>query len=945
MSNAADHAGVTASLESVLSTDELSARPLRKPDHQAENNALLTIAARLSDSPQTALQAIAEVAQKICRAGSAGISLLSQRTGDLSWAAVAGAWKPLVGSGIPCPFGPCGVITDRAAAQLFTRPQRRYPTLAAIAPAIEEALFVPFSVAGKAVGTVWVLAHDTARKFDAEDARLLENLGRLAGAACLLCSERDGREEASQSLRDVNEQLVLSSLHQHELTEQAHRAEDIASESRDRLASKLTATQLLQETSTQLIGDNRDDTLYEKILDAAVIIMRSDYASLQAFDPERRSGVDRQLLAHRGLSQEAARFWEWVRATSESTCGVALRTRKRVIVADVRQCEFLAASDDLEMYLQTGIHAVQFSPLFSRDGRCLGMLSTYWRNPHQPAKDDLRLLDVLARQAADFIDRAQVQAALQESDKHFRALAEAIPVIVWTADASGSIDWYNKHWYDYTGQTPEEAAGWGWQRVHHPDDFPLVMEAWPRALASGEPLEMEFRLRRHDGVFEQFLTRVFPFRNEHGAVVRWYGSNSNIELQKAALLQSKRVAETLQGLFLPSTLPHTPQVRFDASYKAAEEDTRIGGDWFDATQLPDGRYLISVGDVMGHGLLAAVIGGRLRQAITDFAFGSDDPAAVLAAANRMLCFQHPDVYATAAVAFVDHDCTTLRYATAGHPPPLLAASRSVPAHALAHGGLPLGLDDDLRSVSRCAALPPGAVVAFYTDGLTEFARDVEIAERALSVAVAQVVGDTSVARPAVAVQRKVLGDAHATDDVALLIAQFEEVDEESLQNDPTAFTKTWRFHSSDAYSAHASRHEVVKFIQRFAADPSAIFIAELIIGELLANTVEHAPGLVDVRVDWSGEKPIVRVLDRGPGLVQLPSDSPPNAMDEHGRGLFLVKALAEEVSVLPSKGFGAEVRVVLPLSRPPPRLEARWQIASRRGPRTMISELQYSTDD
>jgi len=179
MSSAPETAGGEATLESVLSTGELNRRPSRPPDYEAENRALLAIAQRMADSPQTTLQTLAEVAVEVCRAGSAGVGLLSQESGDFYWPAVAGAWKPHIGSGTPRHFGPCGVVLDRNAAQLFIHPERYYPYLIPVSPPIEEALLTPFFIAEKAVGAVWVVAHDATRKFDAEDMRLIESLGRL----------------------------------------------------------------------------------------------------------------------------------------------------------------------------------------------------------------------------------------------------------------------------------------------------------------------------------------------------------------------------------------------------------------------------------------------------------------------------------------------------------------------------------------------------------------------------------------------------------------------------------------------------------------------------------------------------------------------------------------------------------------------------------------------
>src|SRR5665213_1247052 len=116
----------------------------------------------------------------------------------------------------------------------------------------------------------------------------------------------------------------------------------------------------------------------------------------------------------------------------------------------------------------------------------------------------------------------------------FRVVADAVPQMMWSARADGWIDWYNARWYDYTAQTPDEASGWGWQAVHHPEDLPKVMLAWPRSIATGEPFEMEFRLRGADGQFRWFLTRATPLRGDDGRVARWFGTNTDIDGARGA---------------------------------------------------------------------------------------------------------------------------------------------------------------------------------------------------------------------------------------------------------------------------------------------------------------------------------------------------------------------------------------------------------------------------
>ncbi len=177
-----DHA---VTLESVLCTEELSRRPSRSPDYETENRALAKLVQALADSPGTILQTLADTILEVFQADSAGLSLLTTRDGGkrFYWPAIAGAWKPHIGGGTPREFGPCGDVLDRNAPLLFRRFERRYPYLLPATPPAEEALFIPFYVHGKAVGTIWAMAHDERRRFDAEDLRQLESLGRFASAA------------------------------------------------------------------------------------------------------------------------------------------------------------------------------------------------------------------------------------------------------------------------------------------------------------------------------------------------------------------------------------------------------------------------------------------------------------------------------------------------------------------------------------------------------------------------------------------------------------------------------------------------------------------------------------------------------------------------------------------------------------------------------------------
>ncbi len=146
------------------------------------------------------------------------------------------------------------------------------------------------------------------------------------------------------------------------------------------------------------------------------------------------------------------------------------------------------------------------------------------------------------------------EAAVGESERQLRTLANAIPLLAWMAEPDGSIFWYNQQWYDYTGTTLDEMQGWGWKSVHDPEMLPRVMERWSASVASGEPFEMEFPLKSTAGEFRSFLTRVTPLRDEQGRVVRWFGTNTDVEELRRALKQAED-ANRMKDEFL-ATLSH-----------------------------------------------------------------------------------------------------------------------------------------------------------------------------------------------------------------------------------------------------------------------------------------------------------------------------------------------------------------------------------------------------
>jgi formate hydrogenlyase transcriptional activator len=191
--------------------------------------------------------------------------------------------------------------------------------------------------------------------------------------------------------------------------------------------------------------------------------------------------------------------------------------------------------------------------------------------------------------ATDIEDRRQTQEALrnaldqvQKSEARLRQVIDTIPTLVWCNLPDGPNEFLNKRWHEYTGLSPEESRGWGWQAAFHAEDIGPLMELWRELLISGKPGEIEARVRRHDGVYRWFLVRMEPYRNESGEIVKWYGTSTDIEDRKQAeekLRQDEREIRQLID-FLPQhvlvldsegTLVQANQTMLDYSGRTLDE--------------------------------------------------------------------------------------------------------------------------------------------------------------------------------------------------------------------------------------------------------------------------------------------------------------------------------------------------------------------------------------
>ncbi|HEX8805440.1 MAG TPA: SpoIIE family protein phosphatase [Candidatus Aquilonibacter sp.] len=635
------------------------------------------------------------------------------------------------------------------------------------------------------------------------------------------------------------------------------------------------------------------------------------------------------------------------------------------------------------------------------------------------------------------------RVANEMRDRQMRIIAEALPDMVWSTNARGEQDYANDALLAYTGFSLHESVGDVWEGFVHAVDWPATRDQWRRSLAWGEPYEIEHRLLGADGTARWFLTRAAPMRDETGAIVRWFGTSTDIHDQKRAAQQQTylaelgrivnssleldrtlrhicdsavplladscqvdllvngvlrtgafahqgpryevaatrirsqmygnaraasfldpaedtpietfvvpmqmrgrvigaisfvrsqscdaygstdlefleeiarrcaiaianaqlyqrehRIAEALQTASLPRRLPLVDGIEMDAIYMPGHSEAQVGGDWYDAFALADGRVVVSIGDVSGSGIDAAVTMSSMRQVIRGIAQVHADPVLMLNSADRALRMDgDPDRFVTAFVGIVDPIANTMVYASAGHPPPLIRRANGN-LEELIFVDLPLGLRDRVSIRASSVGVGDGDLVVLYTDGLIESSRDLESGARVLRATLTDPQIDRAV-YPAAFIGERVLVDG-ARDDVAILTLRIQS--DQRVGN-----MRRWSFASLDAEGLVRLRNEFRALLIGFGLSDLRLETAQLVLGELAGNIVRHAPGAVEFVLDHTGGELVLHVIDEGPGFERAPM-LPIDVMSESGRGLFIVAELTSDFSVTKRHPRGSHARAVL----------------------------------
>jgi PAS domain S-box-containing protein len=326
-------------------------------------------------------------------------------------------------------------------------------------------------------------------------------------------------------VRDAQGKIIGASKIARDISER-RRAEKAIQALNAQLTAELSAMTRLQKLSTRLVLEGDLTESLGEIVDAGLEITGANMGNIQLFEDD---GF--RIVSHCGFGEPFAEFFNRG-CDGDATCGMALKRGERIIVEDVAESPVFAGTRDRLMLLTAGARAMQVTPLLSRSGHFLGIFSTYYHTPHRPNARELRLLDLLSRQAADLIERTRAASALCESEARFRQLADSMPQMVWTARPDGYTDYYNERWYEFTGYGRDRFGDDSFATLLHPEDLARCLAIWHERVTTGRPYQIEFRFwDRDENRWRWFMGRALPVRDD-GKIVKWFGTWTDIDEQK-----------------------------------------------------------------------------------------------------------------------------------------------------------------------------------------------------------------------------------------------------------------------------------------------------------------------------------------------------------------------------------------------------------------------------
>jgi anti-sigma regulatory factor (Ser/Thr protein kinase)/putative methionine-R-sulfoxide reductase with GAF domain len=412
---------------------------------------------------------------------------------------------------------------------------------------------------------------------------------------------------------------------------------------------------------------------------------------------------------------------------------------------------------------------------------------------------------------------------------------------------------------------------------------PLFRETNVRALA-GVPLIADDRVI---GVIEVGSERRESFSPDDVRLLALAADRLSQAIERGRYNErAHEIASTLQHALLPNRLPTVPGVALSARYLAGGRGTDVGGDWYDVVPYPDGRVGLAMGDVVGHGVAAASLMGQLRNSLRVYAVEHDRPAIILDRVNMLLNQFEPGQMATAVDVVFDPGDGIVRFAAAGHPPPIVRYADGRAEFLRSAPSAPLGVLPYTRYHEQSAALPPGATLLLYTDGLIERpGKSLTIGLDALRDALAS--GPAEPDALCEHVLDALLPTRQPGDDIAML----------AVQNVPIAGLELRLEVPSDPNELASVRHSITRWLAAAAVDERDAYRVAIACNEACMNAIEHAfaPRDAKLYVHAKLDDHAVDILVRDHGHWREPLGNGPG-----GRGLAMMRSLMDAVDVTPT---------------------------------------------
>lgn len=324
----------------------------------------------------------------------------------------------------------------------------------------------------------------------------------------------------------------------HDITDQ-RQAEDELRENRRQLAADAKALGRLNELGSRLWQTSNLHEGINETLNATIAMLGADMGNIQLL-----KGDTLRIAAQRGFKDDFLEFFREVSAEDDSACGRALRNGERIIIQDVEADQAYAPMRDVAR--SAGYRAVQSTPLIGRDGKPRGMISTHWRSPHQPDERQLRHLNLYVRQAADFIERCEIESALRESDERFRNIFNQTTAGIAQVDLNGRFLFVNQRFCEITGFSAEELRTKTCAELTFAGDQAFNREKFENALREAKPFFIEKRYVRPDGSLVWVRNNVSQMTDASGNVCRLLAVSVDITEQKRAQESAARLAAIVE---------------------------------------------------------------------------------------------------------------------------------------------------------------------------------------------------------------------------------------------------------------------------------------------------------------------------------------------------------------------------------------------------------------